>query len=58
MPTRARFFMIAYMTLGILGLLFTVQSLMNGLYVNALLTASVFLLCSWQVYRLLQQSRG
>lgn len=57
MPTRARLFMIAYMTLGILGLLFTVQSLMNGLYFNALLTASVFLLCSWQVYRLMQ-SRG
>lgn len=57
MPKRARIFMIAYMTVGILALLFTVQSLMSGWYFNALLTAGIFLFSSWQVYRLLQ-NRG
>ena len=54
MPTRTRMFMIAYMTLSTLALLFTVQSLVDALYFNALLTLSVFLLCSWQMYRLMQ----
>jgi hypothetical protein len=54
MPQRARLFMIAYMTIGILSLLFTFQSVMNGWYFNAALTLGVFAFCSWQVYRLMQ----
>lgn len=55
MPTRARLFMIAYMTIGILALLFTLQNVTNGLYFNAFLTLGVFIFCSWQVYLLMQK---
>ncbi len=58
MTQRARWFMIAYMTLGILALLFTVQNASTGAYFNAALTLAIFLFCSWQVYRLMQKRIG
>ena len=54
MLKRARIFMIAYMTIGILALLFTLQNMTSGWFFNAFLTFGVFLFCSWQVYRLMQ----
>jgi uncharacterized MnhB-related membrane protein len=53
MPTRHRLFLIAYMTIAILALLLTLQNILIPNYFNALLTFAVFLLCSWQIYRLL-----
>jgi uncharacterized MnhB-related membrane protein len=53
MPTRHRWFLIAYMTIAILALLLTLQNILLPNYFNAFLTFGVFLLCSWQIYRLL-----